>query len=1024
MRPLRLTLEGLRSYKAQRTVDFSDKTLLAIVGDTGTGKSSLLEAITYALYSAATWSGHAGELIADGAKTMRVELEFEAGGQRWKVTRSMSRDAYPLPVHKLECLDTGERVNGKGEVNARVVRLVGLDSKAFLQAVVLPQGRFAELLKATATERGKILQNIFRVDEILAARELAERHLARWRPRHGAWVERRRDYPADPGAEAQEAEEEGQRAAAREARLAGLAQTIGDLERAAGQAEEQARRLEGTAAEVADTDLLGFAADLETVREAAAALRARREELEREQAGAREAETSARATLAAAAAEGVGLEVLNRAEAALEGLAGDLVHLGEAAGEAASDAAEMDAQGHRVEERWARAKASAQLEAEAARAAAFAADRAQAAKQGLDAARQALAEAQRRATERATVESERQRLAEEIGKAKTAATGLREREGAAKAAADDARHHLEAARRHAAAAVAARDCAPGDDCPVCARPLPTGWSPPAAPELEASRRAADRARDDHEKAQQAATKAEAHLEGLRRRQGELAEALREAEAACEGAIARLGHALDLGPSETGSRLGEGEGLLGGLAAAVRVVEDEARRAVGEARRLLQQATEDKARAESSATELARAKERHAKRASALSTQLGAVRENVSRLPAAVRPAAAGVGSVDLALGPEERRAALGLPAVAEAQAEVSRRLGALRALVEAAQAAGTRAKDLDRELAGLQRQERAQVEDPVREALARASRLVDRLGRASGLLDLPAPPPPPAGAEPVVLADWAAQLEETAGHAAAALAASATAARGQAEERRKEASAQLAETGLDDGTALDEELLGARLAVARCAEAHQRALGQIPVVQELDDRIGRGGELLATLEAVRDQLANAKFVDFLIRRRQQALLAVASSLLGSMTMGRYGFSEDFDVLDRYSGQPRSPQTLSGGESFLASLALALAMVELAGRAGGRLEALFLDEGFGSLDANSLDVAVDTLEARAQAGRLVAVITHVKAVAERIDDVLAVTCTPTGGSDFRFLTPDERSGLLIDDAAGGLDGLLG
>src|SRR6266545_581993 len=191
MRPITLTIDGIRSYRRPARLDFSDVNLLAIVGDTGAGKSSILEAITYALYSAATWSGQPGELIADGVRTMKVEFAFDVDGKQWVVTRSMSRDGYPAPVHKLVCEQDGVMVNGRTEVNAAVERLVGLDSKAFLQSVILPQGRFAELLKATPTERGRTLQSIFRVDELVAARETADRLLARWEPRHDAFLKER-----------------------------------------------------------------------------------------------------------------------------------------------------------------------------------------------------------------------------------------------------------------------------------------------------------------------------------------------------------------------------------------------------------------------------------------------------------------------------------------------------------------------------------------------------------------------------------------------------------------------------------------------------------------------------------------------------------------------------------------------------------------------------------------------------------------------------------------------------------------
>jgi exonuclease SbcC len=138
-----------------------------------------------------------------------------------------------------------------------------------------------------------------------------------------------------------------------------------------------------------------------------------------------------------------------------------------------------------------------------------------------------------------------------------------------------------------------------------------------------------------------------------------------------------------------------------------------------------------------------------------------------------------------------------------------------------------------------------------------------------------------------------------------------------------------------------------------------------------------------------------------------------------MTGNRYGFAEDFRIVDRISGQPRGAKTLSGGETFLASLALALGLVELAARSGGRLEALFLDEGFGSLDADALQEALGELERHAAAGRLVAVISHIRAVAENIESVLRVTYRPEGSQVLpvkgtereEFITQEIEQGLL-------------
>ena len=108
---------------------------------------------------------------------------------------------------------------------------------------------------------------------------------------------------------------------------------------------------------------------------------------------------------------------------------------------------------------------------------------------------------------------------------------------------------------------------------------------------------------------------------------------------------------------------------------------------------------------------------------------------------------------------------------------------------------------------------------------------------------------------------------------------------------------------------------------------------------------------------------------------------------------------ELDVIDHYNGTERSVKTLSGGESFKASLALALGLSdEIQSCAGGiRLDTMFVDEGFGSLDEESLEQAIRALSALTEGSRLVAIISHVAELKERIDRQIVVTKDPAGGS---------------------------
>ena len=113
---------------------------------------------------------------------------------------------------------------------------------------------------------------------------------------------------------------------------------------------------------------------------------------------------------------------------------------------------------------------------------------------------------------------------------------------------------------------------------------------------------------------------------------------------------------------------------------------------------------------------------------------------------------------------------------------------------------------------------------------------------------------------------------------------------------------------------------------------------------------------------------------------------------------------ELDVIDHYNGSERSVKTLSGGESFKASLALALGLSdEIQSSAGGiRLDTMFVDEGFGSLDEESLEQAVNALVGLTQGNRLVGIISHVSELKNRIDKQIVVTKEKSGGSKAEIL----------------------
>ena len=112
---------------------------------------------------------------------------------------------------------------------------------------------------------------------------------------------------------------------------------------------------------------------------------------------------------------------------------------------------------------------------------------------------------------------------------------------------------------------------------------------------------------------------------------------------------------------------------------------------------------------------------------------------------------------------------------------------------------------------------------------------------------------------------------------------------------------------------------------------------------------------------------------------------------------------ELDIIDHVNGTERSVNTLSGGEAFLASLALALGLSdEVQMSTGIKLDTLFVDEGFGSLDSESLSKAYNTLAGLTEGNRLVGIISHVTELKERIDKQVVVTKRKTGGSSAQIV----------------------
>ncbi len=173
-------------------------------------------------------------------------------------------------------------------------------------------------------------------------------------------------------------------------------------------------------------------------------------------------------------------------------------------------------------------------------------------------------------------------------------------------------------------------------------------------------------------------------------------------------------------------------------------------------------------------------------------------------------------------------------------------------------------------------------------------------------------------------------------------------------------------------------------------------------LRRIEESLERAGKLREEVDAARveqrvahtlgELLKSDRFEKWVLAEALAVLVDAASRTLFSLTQGRYSLryssDEEFVVVDHGNAdETRSVRTLSGGETFQASLALALALsdqlAELSAAGGAKLDAIFCDEGFGSLDADTLDAVATTIESLATSGRVVGLVTHVPALAERV-----------------------------------------
>jgi len=241
VRPLRLLLDGFGTYRTETDIDFTDVDFFALVGPTGSGKSTVIDALCFALYGTVPRWDNEKEVrnaLAPSANACRVSLIFELSGQRYVAARSLQRGkngnvttraarlerldgSIPSDAPLTELLEASveQLAEGPDHVKTKVQELLGLSYEHFTQSVLLPQGGFSEFLRATPANRQRLLVELlaFGVYKEIGQRARARGDLAGERQK---LAQQARDQLADATQDAESA------AAARLAALTALAAEV------------------------------------------------------------------------------------------------------------------------------------------------------------------------------------------------------------------------------------------------------------------------------------------------------------------------------------------------------------------------------------------------------------------------------------------------------------------------------------------------------------------------------------------------------------------------------------------------------------------------------------------------------------------------------------------------------------------------------------------------------------------------------------------------------------------------------
>ena len=913
MRPLRLELEGFTSYREPTVVDFADTNLLVFTGATGSGKSSLIDAMIFALYGSVPRYDHVSliaPVISQGKVRARVRLDFEARGRRYTAVRVVQRTTTGATTReaRLEEHANGQPVKTlaatESDLSARVQNdVIGLALDHFTKCVVLPQGEFAAFLRAKPAERKQLLERLLGLGLYERLRKAAN---LRWKLEEGRadnlqWQLDSALAHATPEA-----------VGAAEARV----EVLDRLRRRVDEAATQLNELNSKIRAAADrwTRAETQSERLAKVRapDGAAELATRHREAERNLRQSTEAWTAAAERLRGARSA---RDVLPE-KAAIEKVVEMRDQLALRKTEIARTRRDLEV-------------ATATV-TEATRAEKAVRDEFAQARQRLKKLpeRSELENIGRRHEELRQLEGDLERTRRELAEAEEAYSAAAQRKTEADRGLEAATQALEALRTADSAADMARHLQEGEPCPVCLQTVARLPGHDAPADLDAALKR-------HHAAQESSTRATADLDR------------------CTSARTARTATLELRKQSTQS-------LRQSLAEApaqpdISTMMAEIARTETQIR-LLENRLNDAA-----AERTARERDAH---------HAAATLEEQEKFVANLR------ADLDTAPSPEE----------------TTRLLDDIRAADEAVLQARTEEASSRRAF------------DTATEAHHRwKSRLGTAWSEYHAARDSVAEMSPPSIAEGDLAGSWDAlsQWARRTHEATRAVMARADADRTTASSEKNRLDAQVRERCAADGLTLDPQDDPPQR-VSEAVGAARRELDHLCTASEDRERVeAEAGETRTRALIAKDlgsHLGAKRFGAWMQNQILTWLVEGATARLHELSTGQYSLDlserNEFLVIDhRNADEPRLAKTLSGGETFLASLALALSLAEqvanLAAHGSAKLEALFLDEGFGTLDSETLDVVAATIE---QLGteRMVGLVTHVPELAGRIPVQYRVT----------------------------------